>query len=62
MLHLYLDESGDLGFDFANKNPSRFFTITILVVDGFEANRKLIAAVRKTLNPDPSLESPRSHY
>lgn len=49
MLHLYLDESGDLGFNFAEKKSSKFFTITILAVDGFEANRKMIAAVRKTL-------------
>ena len=32
MLHLFLDESGDLGFDFVNKKPSKFFTITILVL------------------------------
>ena len=24
MWYLYLDESGDLGFDFVNKKPSRF--------------------------------------
>lgn len=28
-MYLYLDESGDLGFDFENKKPSRFFVITI---------------------------------
>lgn len=26
---LYLDESGDLGFDFVNKRPSNHFTITM---------------------------------
>lgn len=49
MLFLYLDESGDLGFDFVNKKPSKFFTITILVVEGKNENRKLINAVKKTL-------------
>jgi len=49
MWYLYLDESGDLGFDFANKRPSNFFTVTILVVKGVENNRALISAVRKTL-------------
>ncbi len=34
MWYLYLDESGDLGFDFVNKKPSKFFTITILVIKG----------------------------
>jgi hypothetical protein len=49
MWYLYLDESGDLGFDFANKKPSNFFTVTILVVKGMENNRALIKAVRKTI-------------
>ncbi len=49
MLYLYLDESGDLGFDFVNKKPSKFFTITILAVSGSENNRQLIKAVKKTL-------------
>ena len=49
MLYLYLDESGDLGFDFVNKKPSKFFTITILAIRGPENNRLLIKAVKKTL-------------
>lgn len=49
MWYLYLDESGDLGFDFFSKKPSRFFTVTILTVRGTDANRKLIKAVKKTL-------------
>jgi len=49
VLFLYLDESGDLGFDFVNKKPSKFFTITILAVEGLDANRHLIHAVKKTL-------------
>ena len=31
---IYLDESGDLCFDFNGKNPSRKFVITLLVCDG----------------------------
>lgn len=49
MWFLYLDESGDLGFDFVTKKPSKFFTITILAVHGIQGNRALIKAVRKTL-------------
>lgn len=49
MWHLYLDESGDLGFDFVNKRPSKFFTITIVAVSSIEANRKLHKAVSLTL-------------
>ena len=48
MWYLYLDESGDLGFDFVNKKPSKFFTVAILAVQG-ENNRKLTKAVRITL-------------
>lgn len=49
MLYLYLDESGDLGFDFFSKRPSKFFTITVLVVKGIDNNRKLIKAANKTI-------------
>jgi len=46
---LYLDESGDLGFDFINKRPSSVLTVTILLVKGTENNRALINAVKKTI-------------
>ncbi len=49
MWYLYLDESGDLGFDFINKKPSKFFTISILALSSQLANRQLINAVKKTL-------------
>ncbi len=49
MWFLYLDESGDLGFDFVNKKPSRFFTVTILAVSEASRNRAIINAVKKTL-------------
>jgi hypothetical protein len=49
MWYLYLDESGDLGFDFIHKKPSNFFTVAILVVKGVENNRALINAIRKTI-------------
>lgn len=51
MLYLYLDESGDLGFDFVNKKPSKFFTVTILAIRGPENNRLLIKAVKKSPAP-----------
>lgn len=49
MWFLYLDESGDLGFDFVNKKPSKFFTVTILAIKGPLNNRLLTKAVKKTL-------------
>lgn len=49
MLYLYLDESGDLGFDFVNHQPSNFFTVSILAIRGGE-NRKIISnAVKRTI-------------
>lgn len=44
---IYLDESGDLGFDFANKRPSAYFVITILVTENYSV---LKSAVKRTLN------------
>ena len=49
MLYIYLDESGDLGFDFVNKKPSRVFTIGILVVRGNDVRRKIVKMVERTL-------------
>ncbi len=49
MLFLYLDESGDLGFDFITKKPSKFFVVTILAVQGQDDNRQIINGVKKTL-------------
>jgi len=49
MWHLYLDESGDLGFDFVNKKPSKFFTVCIFAVGSHDANRKIIKEAKITL-------------
>lgn len=49
MLYLLLDESGDLGFDFVQKKPSKYFVITIVVVDGSEDRKILKTAIKRTL-------------
>lgn len=49
MLYLYLDESGDLGFDFVNKKPSNYFTICVLAIKGADKNRSLGNAVKAVL-------------
>ena len=46
---LYLDESGDLGFDFVNSKPSRFFTLCVLATSHRESVTKFRYAVKKTL-------------
>lgn len=49
MLFLYLDESGDLGFDFFTKKPSKYITVAVMVVRGHENRRKMAKAVKRTL-------------
>jgi hypothetical protein len=49
MLWLYLDESGDLGFDFVNKRPSRFFTVCVVAVGNRQTNLAMKQAIRRTL-------------
>jgi hypothetical protein len=65
MWYLYLDESGDLGFDFFAKKPSKFFTVCILALQGVDNNRCLLAAVKKTrlrkLSRSRSAEMKGSH-
>lgn len=48
-MYLYLDESGDLGFDFKKKKTSKKFVITILVCFSNESKRMFRKAVQKTI-------------
>jgi len=49
MLFLYLDESGDLGFDFVNKRPSSFFVVCILEIEGQDEHKRLSKTVKLVL-------------
>jgi len=33
MAYIFMDESGDLGFDFKKKKTSRYFVVTFLMID-----------------------------
>lgn len=48
-MFVYLDESGDLGFDFTKGGTSRFFVVTILVLDNHENNKALTKAIERTV-------------
>ena len=48
-MYIYLDESGDLGFDFTKPGASRFFVITLLVIHSNEVNRKMLRMVERTI-------------
>lgn len=49
MLYLFLDESGDLGFNFVNKKPSKYFVVTILAINGPKDRKQVSKAVERTL-------------
>ena len=49
MLYLYLDESGDLGFDFVNKKPSSFFVVCILEIEGQDVSNLLAKHIKLIL-------------
>jgi hypothetical protein len=46
---IYLDESGDLGFDFEKRKTTKKFVITLLVCNSDAARKELDKAVRRTL-------------
>lgn len=60
MLYLYLDESGDLGFDFVNKKPSKVFTVAILAIKGTDARRHITKMVERTLRKKLNPKGKRS--
>jgi len=41
MIYVYLDEIWDLWFDFDNKKPSKFFTITLVVIKNIVSNKAI---------------------
>lgn len=46
---LYIDESGDLGFDFTHPKTTRIFVITALVCENSQSDLAITKTVRKTL-------------
>ena len=46
MTHIYLDESGDLSFDFTKKRTSKFFIITVLISE----NKVILERLIKKIN------------
>jgi len=48
-MFIYLDESGDLGFDFSKPKATKKFVITLLVCRSRQSQKDLRKAVRRTL-------------
>lgn len=49
MSYIFLDESGDLGFNFTKKNTSKFFIITILFTQDKKQIEKIVKKTHATL-------------
>lgn len=49
MLYLFLDESGDLGFDFDKPGTTRYFVVTVLALPSASAKRAMEKAVKRTV-------------
>ena len=47
-MYVFLDESGDLGFDFT-KNPSKYFAITLLVCHNRPTFFSFKSAIKRTV-------------
>jgi len=48
-MFIYLDESGDLGFDYSKKKTTKKFVVTLLVCNSAQARKAFEKAVRRTL-------------
>ncbi|MCH9022682.1 MAG: DUF3800 domain-containing protein [Planctomycetes bacterium] len=49
-MYIYLDESGDLGFDFTKDKTSKVFVVTMLVCRTQTAHKAIRKAIRRTLS------------
>jgi len=49
MVYVYIDESWDLWFDFNNKSPSKFFTITLIVIKDINSNKWIKKEIEITI-------------
>lgn len=58
-MYIFLDESGDLGFNFNNKKTSKYFVITVLVCQNRSALSIATKAAKKTLKNKLNKKSSR---
>lgn len=49
-MYIFLDESGDLGFDLSKEGTSKHFTISLLVVENSQTLKAIQKAVKRTLD------------
>lgn len=61
MAYIFLDESGDLGFDFTKKRASKFFVVTVLFVEQKRPVEKLIRKVHSGLRKKYKIRTSALH-
>ncbi len=61
MAYIFLDESGDLGFDFKKKKTSKFFLVTVLFVEKKRPVEKLIRKVHAGLRKKYKIRTSALH-
>jgi len=61
MAYIFLDESGDLGFDFKKKRTSKFFVITFLFTANKRSIEKVVRNTHKTLKQTHKTKSGTLH-
>ena len=49
-MYLFIDESGDLGFDFSNPGTPKHFVLTLLKCNHLKAAKQIRSSIKKTLN------------
>ncbi|PIR37098.1 MAG: hypothetical protein COV35_10895 [Alphaproteobacteria bacterium CG11_big_fil_rev_8_21_14_0_20_39_49] len=58
-MFVFLDESGDLGFDWSKKGTSKYFTVTVLICHNKNATDKIRQAIKKTLRNKINHKKPK---
>lgn len=61
MSFIYLDESGDLGFNFKNKKTTKYFVVTFLFVDQNRPIEKIIRKVHANLRKSHKMSASVLH-
>lgn len=50
MAYIFMDESGDLGFDFSKQKTSRYFVITFLMIEDHKIGDVVIKKIISSLS------------
>ncbi len=61
MAYIFLDESGDLGFNFKKKRTSKYFVVTVLFVEHKRVVEKLIRKVHRGLRRKHTIRTSALH-